>query len=173
VLRRARASDAAAFVRLFEEASTYGGTMQLPYPSEGLWTPRLADPPAGSVDLHLVAVREDGRIVASAGLHGMPQVRRRHVAGLGIAVAAEAQGQRVGTALMAALCDWADRWTQILRIELTVFTDNTRAIALYRRFGFVEEGVHRGYAIRDGRFTDVLAMARWHPTGGCAGHPAA
>ena len=43
------------------------------------------------------------------------QVRRRHVAMLGIAVAPEAQGQGVGTALMQAMCDYADRWLGLLR----------------------------------------------------------
>ena len=37
---------------------------------------------------------------------------------------------------MTSLCDYADRWGQVLRIELQVFADNARAIALYRSFGF-------------------------------------
>ncbi len=68
-----------------------------------------------------------------------------------------------GTALMQAACDYADRWPQLLRLELTVFVDNARAVALYRRFGFQEEGRHRAYALRDGACVDVLSMARLHP----------
>jgi putative acetyltransferase len=64
---------------------------------------------------------------------------------------------------MTALLDWADHWAQILRIELTVFTDNAPAIALYRKFGFELEGTHRAYALRDGVYGDVYAMARLHP----------
>ena len=82
---------------------------------------------------------------------------------LGISVAPEAQGQGVGRALMQALCDYADRWAQVLRIELTVFADNERAVRLYRSMGFVHEGTHRGYALRDGEYIDVLSMARLHP----------
>ncbi|MGE4051090.1 MAG: GNAT family N-acetyltransferase, partial [Piscinibacter sp.] len=66
-------------------------------------------------------------------------------------------------ALMAAMCDYADRWAGALRLELTVFTDNAPAIALYRKFGFEIEGTHRAYALRDGRYDDVYAMARLHP----------
>ncbi|OYU98728.1 MAG: hypothetical protein CFE45_15385 [Burkholderiales bacterium PBB5] len=99
-----------------------------------------------------------------AGLHPTgPALRRRHAMSLGISVAAQAQGQRVGTALMAALCDYADQWAQVLRIELSVFADNARAIGLYQRFGFEREGLHRGYALRDGHYADVLSMARLHP----------
>ena len=50
----------------------------------------------------------------------------------------------------------------MLRIELGVYADNSRAIALYERFGFVHEGRHRGHALRDGEYVDTLTMARLH-----------
>jgi L-phenylalanine/L-methionine N-acetyltransferase len=163
-LRSATPDDAAAFARILGEPGVMFHTLQLPHPSEAKWKARLSEPAApGSNDLSLVA-EIGGAVVASAGLFGPgPQVRRRHAASLGIAVTGAAQGQGVGTALMQALCDYADRWGQILRIELTVFADNARAIALYRRFGFETEGTHRGYALRDGAYADVLSMARLHP----------
>jgi len=51
----------------------------------------------------------------------------------------------------------------VLRIELTVYTDNAGAIALYEAFGFRIEGTHRAYALRRGVYEDVYAMARLHP----------
>ena len=73
------------------------------------------------------------RSVASAGLHaaGAP-IRRRHAVSLGLSVARQAQLQGIGTALLAALTDYADNWGHVLRIELTVYTDNHQAIKLYR-----------------------------------------
>lgn len=68
--------------------------------------------------------------------------------------------QGIGKALMLELIDAADKWLNIMRIELTVFTDNKPAIALYEVFGFETEGVHKAYAFRDGRYADVVAMAR-------------
>jgi putative acetyltransferase len=64
---------------------------------------------------------------------------------------------------MQALCDYADRWLGLRRIELQVYADNARAIALYRRFGFEHEGTHRAYALRDGQLVDSLSMARLVP----------
>ena len=48
--------------------------------------------------------------------------------------------------------DYADRWAGVLRLELTVFVDNTPAIALYRKFGFEIEGTNRAFALRDGTY---------------------
>ena len=75
-------------------------------------------------------------------------------------VADDLSGRGIGTALLRALLDAADKWLDIRRIELTVFHDNERAIRLYERIGFEREGVLRAYAFRDGRYVDVIAMAR-------------
>lgn len=168
-IRRALLGDAAAFARVMGHPDVVPGTLQLPYASEALWHARLTDMLAlGKPDLMLVAELPDGRgqpqVVATAGLHPTSAaLRRRHVMNLGIAVHPDAQRQGVGHALMAALCDWADRWGQVLRTELTVFVDNAHAIRLYERHGFMHEGRHRGYALRDGRYVDCFSMARLHP----------
>jgi hypothetical protein len=44
-----------------------------------------------------------------------------------------------------------------------VFPQLLMTQALYRRFGFVEEGVHRCHALRDGVYVDSLSMARLNP----------
>ncbi len=70
------------------------------------------------------------------------------------------QGRGVGSALMRAVIDLADKWLNLTRIELTVYTDNEPAIALYRKFGFQIEGTLRNYAFRDGEFVSAYVMAR-------------
>jgi len=163
-IRRIRASDAEAMARLMGDPEVLGNLLQLPYPSVEAWRTRLAEMDApGRGDLLLVA-EADGRIVGNAGLNPVgPALRRRHAMHLGIMVEKAWQGRGVGTRLMAALLDAADRWLGCLRIELTVYTDNAAAIALYRKFGFEHEGTHRAYALRDGRYVDCHAMARLHP----------
>jgi putative acetyltransferase len=99
------------------------------------------------------------QVVGSASLDPR-KGRRAHVGEIGMGVHDAWTGQGVGTALMAALVDLADRWLGLRRLELTVYADNAPAVALYRRFGFEEEGRHRAFALRDGRYVDALAMAR-------------
>lgn len=163
-VRRVALKDAAAIAQYMAEPAVFGGLLQMPHPSEETWAKRLVDMAAlGHADLMLVA-ELDGAVVASGGLHAFgSHVRRRHVMGLGMSVALAAQGKGVGTALMAALCDYADKWVGLQRVELTVYTDNAVAVRLYQRFGFVIEGMLKGYALRDGRYVDAYAMARLHP----------
>jgi putative acetyltransferase len=163
-LRRARPDDAESFAAMMNDPAVFPGVLQMPHTDAAFWRERLKDPGGPSTsELHLVALHE-GLVVGSAGLHPVgPAVRRRHAVGLGITVAGPWQGRGVGTRLMAALCEHADRWLGVLRIELTVYADNTAAMALYRKFGFELEGTHRAYALRDGCLVDAHCMARLHP----------
>lgn len=168
-IRRVTANDANAMARLLSHPLVHPNLMQLPYANEAAWRSRLAelDQP-GKTDILLLAEAAGGdgqtSLRGQAGLHpNGPALRRRHAMTLGIAVLPEFQGQGVGRALMQALIDYADRWAHALRIELTVFADNQRAIRLYEAMGFSHEGRHTGYALRDGHYADVLSMARLHP----------
>jgi L-phenylalanine/L-methionine N-acetyltransferase len=164
LIRRPRPEDAAAILATMDDPAVLPGLLQLPYATEAMWRKRIDEMAVGSTtgELFIVAER-GGEVVGNAGVHPLAQVRRRHTAGIGMAVARHAQGQGVGTALMAAIVDWSDRWAHLLRLELTVYTDNAAALALYRKFGFVHEGTHRAYALRDGVYVDAHFMARLHP----------
>lgn len=163
-IRRSQVSDAQAIAAHMSDPEIFGGLLQLPYPTEEAWRQRLGDwNSPGRSELHLVALLDE-RVIGGAGLHPELALRRRHAMTLGIWVAPPAQGQGVGKALMAALLDYADNWAQVLRIELSVYCDNERAIRLYRRYGFEIEGTLRAYALRNGRYVDVHTMARLHPS---------
>jgi putative acetyltransferase len=161
--RRASGEDAAALVRLVSDPQVFAGLLQTPYPSIEAWRKNLEQQAEQNDSLHLLA-SDNGEVIASGGIHGVgTRMRRRHVAGLGICVARNRQNQGVGSEMMRRLLEWSDNWAGYLRIELNVYTDNERAIALYRRFGFEMEGTHRAHALRDGVYVDTHAMARFHP----------
>jgi putative acetyltransferase len=160
VVRRAEPADAEEVAQTFRSRGAASGTLQNPYPSVAQWKERLAADP--SINYVFVAVA-DGAVVGHGGLHGNRNPRRQHVWGLGLSVREDWQGRGVGRQIMTTLIDLADNWLGALRVELTVFTNNAVAIALYEKFGFAYEGTHRAYALREGRYEDVLAMARLHP----------
>lgn len=163
-IRRAVPSDAAAFARLMSDEAVFAGLLQTPYPSPEQWRQRLEQSAQDHDALPLVAVLGE-ELAASAGVFPVGRSpRRRHCAGVGVSVAATWQGRGLGGEMFRRLLDWSDNWVGYLRLELTVFTDNAPAIALYRKFGFEIEGTHRAYALRAGVFADVHHMARLHPS---------
>jgi L-phenylalanine/L-methionine N-acetyltransferase len=161
--RRASLADAEGLTRLMGQAEVLHNTLQLPLPSPEIWRKRLETQIADPLQIHVVAVH-GVELIGSAGLHPVTgSLRTRHVAGLGLCVTPSWWGRGVGTELLRRLLDWADNWAGLLRVELGVFSDNARAIALYRRFGFELEGTQRAWALRDGAYVDSLMMARLHP----------
>jgi L-phenylalanine/L-methionine N-acetyltransferase len=157
-VRRAEIRDAEAMQAIFASPKAQAGTLQMPHPSVDQWRKRIADFPAGD---YLLVCEADGAVVGNLGLHATSaSPRRRHAGSIGMSVRDDWQGRGVGSALMAAGLDIADNWLAFRRLELTVYTDNAAALALYRRFGFEIEGTLRQYALRDGAYVDAYAMAR-------------
>jgi [ribosomal protein S18]-alanine N-acetyltransferase len=76
---------------------------------------------------------------------------------LTLAVAADRWGQGTGSALLEALLAEAAR-RKCTEVFLEVRTDNVRAQALYRRYGFSQIGIRKGYYQPSG--TDALVMRR-------------
>jgi L-phenylalanine/L-methionine N-acetyltransferase len=157
-VRHAEPEDYEAMHRIMSAPRAAAGTLQLPLQPAEAWRKRLAEPPEG---LFLLVACVEGEVVGNLGLETFPnRPRIRHSGTIGMAVRDEWQGKGVGTELMRTALDLADNWLNLTRIELTVYTDNAAAVALYEKFGFEIEGTHRRYAFRDGGFVDACSMAR-------------
>ena len=155
IIRAYEQEDIPALARLFNQRSVAAGTLQIPLMAVSERAERYKPSP----ELRMIVAELDGKIVGHAALH-LQRGRRQHVAGIGMGVDEDHHGQGIGSKLMEALMDLADNWYNIARVELTVYADNAAAIHLYQKFGFVEEGLHRDYAFREGTFVDALSMAR-------------
>ena len=100
--------------------------------------------------------------VAEAGgrIVGMIHVEAsRHGFGdLGMLVDVAWRGRGVGSALMHTAIDWS-RAHGLHKLCLEVFPHNAAGLALYRRFGFVEEGRRlQHYRRANGELWDAIAM---------------
>ena len=163
-IRRAEPGDAEAIAKIFAGPKVIWGTLQIPYPSVEFWRKRFAEPAEG---VYSLVACVDGEVVGNLGLHTFPnRPRRRHAGGIGMSVRDDWQGKGVGTALMQAAVDLADKWLNLSRLELEVYTDNEPAIRLYKKFGFQIEGKHIEADFRDGEYADTFAMARLRPPRG-------
>jgi putative acetyltransferase len=157
LIRHNEPRDMEQIRQIFAEPSNYAATLQLPYPSIEQWEKHLSNRSEGHFGL--VACQAE-TIVGQLGLDVSQRPRRRHVATLGMAVKTAARRQGVGSALLSAGIELAEKWCQVRRIEIQVYVDNEPALALYRKFGFCIEGTYKQFAFQDGAFVDAYGMAR-------------
>ncbi len=157
-IRHAEPDDYEAIHRIFSGSRVIEGTLQLPLPSAEMWRKRLSEKPES---LYALVACVESEVVGDLSLETHPTVwRRRHVGEIGMAVRDDWQGKGIGSALMEAALDLADNWLNLIRLELTVYSDNAAGIALYEKFGFEIEGTHHRYAFRNGEYVDAYSLAR-------------
>jgi [ribosomal protein S18]-alanine N-acetyltransferase len=102
---------------------------------------------------HYLVAEDEGVLIGYAGL--LAGSRQADVVTL--AVACDHWGRGTGSALLEALLAEAQR-RGCTEVFLEVRTDNTRAQRLYRRYGFTDIGIRRGYYQPSG--ADALVMRR-------------
>lgn len=78
---------------------------------------------------------------------------------LGVGMSAANVGKGYGTDSVRVMVGYGFRELNYNRIELRVFAYNTRAIASYKKVGFVEEGRLRQAVFHDGRYHDEVVMS--------------
>ncbi len=81
----------------------------------------------------------------------------RHVGVLGMGLLPDYRGRGIGRRLLDELLERSP----FERVELSVFADNTAAISLYEKAGFVHEGVKRRAVMLDESYKDLVLMARF------------
>lgn len=97
-------------------------------------------------------------IIAVANISTSLREKLSHVGELGISVLKAYWGQGLASALLEELIDWAKNYSNIIRLELDVVSDNQRAIHLYQRFGFEKEATHKKAVKLSDGYHDVDKM---------------
>ncbi|UXI04559.1 GNAT family N-acetyltransferase [Photobacterium sp. TY1-4] len=156
-VRHSEPKDAQAIQEIYAGLEAYSGTLMLPYPSQSRWQSRMEQIPD---NIYSFVAEYEGRVVGNLSFELYQNPRRRHAGTFGVGVRDDFQGKGVGSALLAAMLDLTDNWLNVRRIEITVFTDNHPAMALYEKFGFVVEGESKDYAFKNGEYASVYHLAR-------------
>lgn len=159
VVRAMGDGDAAAVIDIYRAGIESGNaTFESRVPDWSAWT-------AGHMSHSRLVAVMDGQVVGWAAL--APVSRRdvyRGVAEVSIYVAPEAGGKGIGTRLMAALVESAEKegiWT----LQASIFEENRSSLRLHRQIGFREVGrreriglmSHGPYA---GRWRDTILLER-------------
>jgi ribosomal protein S18 acetylase RimI-like enzyme len=104
------------------------------------------------------AALADGEVVGWCDALPKPLPIHRHVGVLGMGLLPVFRGQGIGRRLLQRTLK-AARAGGLSRVELTVREDNPNGIALYKRMGFVAEGVQRNAFKVDGKYHSLIMMA--------------
>ena len=106
----------------------------------------------------VVADRESGKYLGQCDLMMMERTAQK--AEVAMVLCPDAQNQGYGREALALLCDYAFRVLNLRRLYLYVAEDNVPAVRCYQAAGFEIEGRLKEHMFADGRYRDVLVMAR-------------
>lgn len=122
------------------------------------WIQAALDSPA---DITLLAL--DGE--QAVGMINFRVGNRRRIAHrgeFGMNVHSDYRDDGIGAALLRTLLDWAVAHPTVEKVTLGVYANNPRAIALYRKMGFIEESRRiREFKLADGTYADDVLMGIW------------
>lgn len=105
-----------------------------------------------------VVALDKGKVIGWCDIQSLDRPIFNHVGELGMGVLASHRGHGVGSALIRAALEKAKE-KGLTRIELAVRENNEPAIALYKKFGFVAEGLHINAACVDSEYENHMSMA--------------
>lgn len=113
---------------------------------------------AGGVQLVAVdnSLEGDKHVVGWADIKPLEGESFKHVGRFAIGLLPNYRGRGIGSQLMMAILPQA--FQSLEKIELDVFSSNDKAIQMYKKFGFVQEGCLRHGRKIDGKTEDVLAF---------------
>jgi RimJ/RimL family protein N-acetyltransferase len=100
----------------------------------------------------------DDEIVSTLVFSAGRRPRVRHSGEFGMSVRKRYWGLGIGSLMLDTLIAWARDTQTVKKINLRVRTDNQRAIWLYERKGFVNEGTIRKEILLDGSYFDHHCM---------------
>lgn len=100
----------------------------------------------------------DGEIVLVCDVRAAGRPRIAHVGGVAISIKKAYWHLGIGSIAMRAMIDFAKDTGFLRMLSLEVREGNGRAIALYKRFGFVEIGRHKAKINVRGTYFDEILM---------------
>lgn len=103
----------------------------------------------------------EGKIAGNCQISFNRKIKLRHRAGIGICLLKEYWGQGIGSKMFETIIATAKKYGGVTQLELDVVCENSRAIALYEKFGFVKVAVHpKALRLKDGTYKDDCLMIK-------------
>lgn len=107
--------------------------------------------------LMLLALKGN-KVIGCLHFVGGARARTQHSGELGVTVLKEYWNQGIGTVLVKALIRWAKTSGGIRKLNLRVRSDNSRAVHVYEKLGFIQEGLIARELFISGQFYNFIFM---------------
>lgn len=159
-VRPAEVGDAAALIHILTIVGREGLYIANDGPS---WSVAVQEEILRRASAHgqsILVAETNGQVVGSLELVRGTLAKNRHTANLAMALLPEWRGRGGGGALLGAAHAVAAA-DGVQKICLSVFATNGPALALYRRFGYQEEGRRSGQFVIEGEPVDEILMAKF------------
>lgn len=102
------------------------------------------------------------RIVGWVVFLSSDRIRLFHTGSLGMMIEKDFRNMGIGKLLVKDILDWAALNPSIEKVSLGVFSTNERAIALYKKMGFIEEGRKiKEFKMGNGEYIDDVLMCKF------------
>ncbi|WP_137789320.1 GNAT family N-acetyltransferase [Bacillus sp. E(2018)] len=107
----------------------------------------------------MLVAEYENKLVGWIVFRSQERMRMHHIGSFAIMIQNEYRNKGVGKQLIHELLSWAKKHPVIEKVTLGTFSTNTRAIELYKTFGFKEEGRKvREFKFGNGEYVDDVLM---------------
>ncbi|MCA1054115.1 GNAT family N-acetyltransferase [Rossellomorea aquimaris] len=145
-------SEGAYFIRVPEESEEMSPDQQREHIQKVLKNDRET----------MIVAEIDGEVVGSVDFRSHHLKRLAHTGSISMSVSENYRNMGIGKNLLKALLDWAEQHPHIEKVSLGVFSTNQRAISLYKRLGFIEEGRKiKEFKLDDNHYADDILMYKF------------
>ncbi|WP_449539418.1 N-acetyltransferase family protein [Ferdinandcohnia sp. Marseille-Q9671] len=110
----------------------------------------------------LIVAEIDGRIIGNLNFQTKKHKRLSHIGYFGISIQEEYCNRGIGRSLLTYLLQWAKLEPGLEKVCLEVFSHNDRAIHLYKKLGFQEEGRKVKFVkLSESEYADEILMYKF------------
>ncbi len=111
----------------------------------------------------LIVAERDGEVVGWIVFQAAPNRKRlSHTGSFGMMIRKGYREMGIGSMLLKALLDWAEKNPLIEKVSLGVFSTNQGAISLYKKMGFIEEGRKiKEFKMNENDYVDDILMYKF------------
>ena len=107
----------------------------------------------------LLVAEYDNELIGNIDLTGNSRIVMAHTAVIGMGILADWRGIGLGTALLQSIILWAKENPLLELIWLQVYTANAAGMNLYKKAGFIENGIIKNFFKNGNTYYDNLTMS--------------